>query len=714
MSLIDRIASVLGYQKAVQYAEPSILSTMARGSASSPRPTQATLPDYLGRYADEAWVYSSVRIIQTKGAEVPLRVYKVVDGKEQVQAEHPLQKLLDEVNPFMDGYGLREATHGYKELTGNAIWLLDRMVNGKPTEIYPLNPAHIKPLVDKKSGVIGYEFRINGQLISTFKPEEIIHFRYWNPLDPWWGQAPISAGRDGADMIKRADLYNIAFFENSAEAGGFLTTDKTLAEDQVARIKQAWAKNHQGQRKAHKVEILFGGLDWKANTASHADMMFPELKRMSREDVLSCYMIPPVMAGIFDEANYSNADVQERIFWKTGMKPRFRSIDSVLTERLGKPYGDLIIKHDLTGVTELQEDQKLKAERDEVHTRSGIKTINEVRTEMGLKPVPWGDTWNAPIGLLPIEAHAEPIDPEPESEPEPEPEDDKSLSKPIERVVELVAQVEKALDDLPPPEDPQKLRRDKIWATFKVQTESLERRWYPTLRRLFSSQEKEVISNMRNQDWEASSRQIRMDNMTTFRTKIQVILFDKAHARKVFRKEGRALMEFVLGQKAKDEIKDYELAIDFNLSDPRVVSWLSTKAFKFADEINTTTEEALRKTLEEGVKAGEAIADIEKRIADVFDIARGSRTQMIARTEVISASNKGAFEAYRQSRVVKGVEWISSRDERVRDLHDIDGEVVDLDARFSNGLKFPGDPDGSAENVINCRCTTAPVTKEIE
>lgn len=34
----------------------------------------------------------------------------------------------------------------------------------------------------------------------------------------------------------------------------------------------------------------------------------------------------------------------------------------------------------------------------------------------------------------------------------------------------------------------------------------------------------------------------------------------------------------------------------------------------------------------------------------------------------------------------------------------MDGEVKELDEAFSNGLMFPGDPDGPAEEVCNCRC----------
>lgn len=66
----------------------------------------------------------------------------------------------------------------------------------------------------------------------------------------------------------------------------------------------------------------------------------------------------------------------------------------------------------------------------------------------------------------------------------------------------------------------------------------------------------------------------------------------------------------------------------------------------------------------------------------------------------------GELEVQRQ-------EWLSSRDERVRDSHsERDGQVVEVGQPFDIGagyLLFPGDPEGPAEEVVNCRCTTIPV-----
>jgi hypothetical protein len=50
-------------------------------------------------------------------------------------------------------------------------------------------------------------------------------------------------------------------------------------------------------------------------------------------------------------------------------------------------------------------------------------------------------------------------------------------------------------------------------------------------------------------------------------------------------------------------------------------------------------------------------------------------------------------------------QWDATLDARTRESHQkVDGEVRELDEKFSNGLMFPGDPSGRASEVVNCRC----------
>lgn len=59
-------------------------------------------------------------------------------------------------------------------------------------------------------------------------------------------------------------------------------------------------------------------------------------------------------------------------------------------------------------------------------------------------------------------------------------------------------------------------------------------------------------------------------------------------------------------------------------------------------------------------------------------------------------------------------QWISRMDNVVRLDHVlVTGEIVEYDEKFSNGLMFPGDPNGAASEIINCRCVMKGMVKSI-
>jgi uncharacterized protein with gpF-like domain len=84
---------------------------------------------------------------------------------------------------------------------------------------------------------------------------------------------------------------------------------------------------------------------------------------------------------------------------------------------------------------------------------------------------------------------------------------------------------------------------------------------------------------------------------------------------------------------------------------------------------------------------------------------------MIARTETLAATNFAAYAVYSHF-AVPSKRWVGTLDERIRDTHAAaHDQVVPLDEPFKVGgarMMFPGDPDGPASEVINCRCTLVP------
>lgn len=89
-----------------------------------------------------------------------------------------------------------------------------------------------------------------------------------------------------------------------------------------------------------------------------------------------------------------------------------------------------------------------------------------------------------------------------------------------------------------------------------------------------------------------------------------------------------------------------------------------------------------------------------------------------ARTAVTGAQNAGRMDSYFAAEKM-GIkcrkEWMATLDGRTRHSHAmLDGEVVDNDKKFSNGCRFPGDPNGAPAEIYNCRCTLVSVIDGID
>jgi HK97 family phage portal protein len=165
------------------------------------------------------------------------------------------------------------------------------------------------------------------------------------------------------------------------------------------------------------------------------------------------------------------------------------------------------------------------------------------------------------------------------------------------------------------------------------------------------------------------------------------------------------------------QLAELGVGISFDMLNPLVVDHLanfsSTKG-RF-ELVNATTRKELRFQLIEGFEAGEGKRELSKRVSSVFADARGYRAERIARTEVMGSSNFGTWSAHKQSGVVARRQWLKTPDGRTRDEHaEMVGDIaiVGIDEPFIVGgepLMYPGDFNGSAWNVISCRCTTRAV-----
>lgn len=115
----------------------------------------------------------------------------------------------------------------------------------------------------------------------------------------------------------------------------------------------------------------------------------------------------------------------------------------------------------------------------------------------------------------------------------------------------------------------------------------------------------------------------------------------------------------------------------------------------------------INSAITQAILQGKAIPDVAKSLEKVTDMDKRAAVRN-ARTAVTCAQNKARFDSYERAEEL-GIKmkkvWLATLDDRTRESHvDLDGEEVDINEKFSNGLMFPADPDGEPAMVYNCRC----------
>lgn len=134
--------------------------------------------------------------------------------------------------------------------------------------------------------------------------------------------------------------------------------------------------------------------------------------------------------------------------------------------------------------------------------------------------------------------------------------------------------------------------------------------------------------------------------------------------------------------------------------------------------ITLESKERIMEILDIGTREGWSLERMAKELeTDRFLL---SHTRLVVRTETAKAAYYGRRIGAVDSGYETTKEWISAKDSRTRHSHrDMDGVILNLDESYNvpiyrrkvisgyEKMRGPGDPQASAENVCNCRCTEA-------
>lgn len=685
--------------------------------------------DYMAAY--KGWVYANVKRRAEQMAAISLKLMQ--EGRSGVVEvlDHPAVELLLRVNNQMTARELLEITYAHLDLAGEAFWYVDRGqgARGEPQAIVPLLPDRIKVVPGKDRLIDGYIYRLtdaNGTPKEMpFVPEEIIFFKEPNPTNLYRGLGAVQAAAMTIDVDEDAERWNWFSFRHGTSAKPVFETDQHMDEAslrlQYTKLQEHWS----GVEAANKPMILHSGLKATSIGATQKDMEYIEGQKWSRDKIMALFGATKPILGIVDDVNRSNAETSEYIFAKYMVEPRVQKVADYLNE-----FYLPMFKRSETLFFMIDNPVPPNVEQEvEVFSRAlagaSWMTPNEVRERKGLDPIEGGDQLYAPAGMQPLGAELiAPDVPQVRFFNNRHKQIHADQMRKAAREKQLSEKFEEKFTDLST--NILKMRRTEhgdfrqraskaggFHDQLKQFGETQEQKFKRAIKQYFGQQEDQMVRNI----------QFRFHETKTWETKkpSDNFLFDVSQFKEIGLRLLLPILSETVLERGNEALFFIGSGIGFNLDNPRAQKFLEDQAGKLIKNIDETTRDELGKTLSAGLDAGEGIPELQDRVRQVFTKASDSRAEMIARTEVIKASNFASEEGWRQSGVVVGKEWLTADDERVDPLcAAMDGKVISLQGKFFNKSdQFT--VEGHSTSFIEpirfpplhpmCRCTLIPVLK---
>lgn len=651
----------------------------------------------LSTFKESLYLFIGVSMIRDTVSGIPLEMHRIknVNGDTEEVIDDPFLSLIERPNYMQTQKEFMKLAVAYYLLAGETFWYMQREgEKSVPTAMVNMRPDHVEIIFSAdKTQIVAYEFRqSNGELVKI-RPEDVLHIKNIDPTNPARGIGVVRPASIRIVTEKEASRYQAETFKSQGrpDIAVFTNVDQ-LTEEAASEARDKWDKIY--GNKSKRAAGFFGGdvKDIKLLNVSPKEMDGIESMKFLRDDILAALRIPKQM--IDTDVNFNNSRVAYATFVRQACEP---VLDAFLDVINNKWLTDADEDKFLWYETEVGEDREmLKTEAVETK-KAGIISQNEARDLLGWPSVDGGDTFDTPSNAFTLAMKQ------------------KRITKVAKRVLKkrpvLVKKfvAVKAVADMYAAEahlKGVKRQRNPVFHT-KEMKEAYVRAFNDGIDRkadIF----RDTVDFYNDAFYKRIIQHIKDFGVNPDRPFDPVV--ELPEAKKIF----EPLMEAMYakaGQDTMDAIANGfsgKAAEKFVTLDDVLKALRHRAEFFITSMLNTDFKE-LKTILAQGLADGIGVEEIGRNLRQYFDDMSTARARTIARTETGRLVSQATDDAYKQSAVVTGKEWLTAGDDKVRDHvgtvdnHVInDGVVVAPGGTFPNGERFPG------ELTINCRCALAP------
>lgn len=698
----------------------TFLDQIKRRWSKAPDKSKFGLPEYYTKSPR----LDSVRVIAKHCAGAELKLYSKKDirknGKSaEVIEEHELYNLLENpvpTFPEIDGFALRYLTFANVDLCGEFGWLKVR----EGSRIIALLPIP-SPWIMSKPTINDHKYKIMpygeiGVVCLTVPDTDFILFKDFDLSDIYGnGKGMAESIIDELETDEYASKYQKNFFFNDATPP-FVITGFQGNQQSAEQVKKSFMEKIGGFFHAREPAVLTGSMDVKPLGIAPKELDMVESRKFLRDECLQHFQLPPEIFGIIENSNRATIDSSFYLMQKNVLIPRLQFFERVINRQLLKEYDeDLVCRHDMQVI----EDEALQLQIYQFGVMNACITREQFCEKFGINPDVKEGTYIVPLSskIVPVGEEVTENEVElPESEPEDEgeevelPEDEeqeeenpekKNYSKTVKLAMQKVEHEQWKM---------------KIWELFDKKALSKENLFIGAVKKIADKQKADIEKLIKENDGKPVENLIQ--NYFENKEVGQATKRTLASAWLESMKAGRENAFVVLGK------KDVQTINDVTITNEMFDKWVEANGLEKSILMNETTKKELVKKLKQILSESDVSTlssdELAKRLVEgskeVFQELSTTRAKMIARTETGTSVNFGQVATYKANNVEKK-EWISTLDDRTRESHlQIHGIIKNIDEPFEvesewgiDNMQFPLDPTATAGNVINCRCTVAPV-----
>jgi len=686
---------------------------------------------------ENEWLYSCASVKASLAASVPLRVW-MSDGDDADEAPEsdPLVRLFREPNRITTWCELANAAVFSRVEHGEDWWFLANLAGQPigegdvPSQIIQVRgggSVRISSL-DPNGFPLSYAYRAAGSREIHFPAHAVLGFLDYDPYNRFRGLGAADVLRRTLQVCYQAQRYIEALVREGGDPGGIITLGENANIDQIRQTQEAVDAEFSNPANRGRYKVL-GNAEFKANPIAPKDMEFEKLQKWGREAICSVTNVAAPVIGILDQATYSNYEQALRATWTNGVIPYLRAVEDVVNHRFMARLRDPVrskwrIAFDVSQIDALREEVTDKITAAGNLARLGVgATLNESLALYGVDvdPLPEGDRHVDPFGGLDFgfddddmgpddEADAdddEPEDTPPKAEDDDGEEEDRSASPLLRGFLPTREERQAYIDALEQRVIQPGQRGVAIAARKYLRSYELAQR------KRIEAFAKEGENGKRFKAWIAAQAR---DVSAHEKWLIDVLLLDRAEWDRKMAQILEPAVRDVFRLALIDVIEELggPSGLSITMQDPRVIDFLTRQSIQVVEGVNSTLAKQIKEVLVDAFSDVANIADLQGAVKEVLpDLddhlrrvfgSRDARALTIARTETGHASNGARFMEMKAEGVTS-VQWLTSRDEHVRESHQLlDGQVRALGEEFLPGLRYPLDENGDAAEVIQCRC----------